>query len=80
MVLDKKESNVLAEVTRRPELELNEQEQELEWLEAADNGETDRGGIGNLPRTGVIHVTSSAIAVKSWMGFEVKVGHCEHIP
>ena len=63
------ESKVSAEVNEKPELELDERELEREWVEMVDNGETDRGGEGNLSRTGVSHVgaaTSSAIMAKSW--------------
>lgn len=66
VVTDVRESKVSAEVKESPELD--EQELDREWVEVADNGEIDRGGAGNLPRTGVIHVgaaTSLAIMAKS---------------
>jgi len=68
VVMEAWESNVSAEANEKPELELDERELEREWVEMVDNGETDRGGVGNLSRTGVIHVgaaTSSAIMAKS---------------
>jgi hypothetical protein len=63
-----RELEVSADVKERFELELDEQELKQEWLEIADSGETDRGGVGNLSSTGVIHAgaaTSSTIMAKS---------------
>lgn len=67
-VVESRVSKVSAELNEKAELELDERELEREWAEAAERGETDRaGGLGNLSRTGVIHVgaaTSSAIMAK----------------